>query len=89
MGPPVPRISATANCVPAALHAAAAARNFPESALGQIIPMNGATHPQPAGGPSPVPTDEGGEPAEIGPVGRGAGSGLLWPETSDCASASE
>src|ERR1700722_4049221 len=89
IGAPVPRISASPNWVPAVLHAAAAARSFPESPVGQIIPMYGATHPQPGGAPSPVPTDDGGEPAEIGPAVVGVGSGLPWPETSDCASASE
>src|ERR1700729_3572343 len=89
IGAPVPTISAIPNWVPAALHAAAAARSFPESPLGQIIPINGATHPQPAGGPSPAPTDAGGEPAEIGPGIGGAGSGLRWPDMLDGASASE
>src|SRR5271166_3930691 len=89
MGPAVPRISASPNLVPAAPHAAPAARNFAESPVGQIIPIKGATHPQPGGALPLDPTADGGEPADAGPIDGGSESGAARPSTSDIASASE
>jgi hypothetical protein len=39
IGPAVASISASADLVPVAVHTAAAARNFAESPVGQIIPI--------------------------------------------------
>src|ERR1700759_3652678 len=89
IGPTAPRISLTSKLVPALAQPPAAARNFAESPLGQIIPMNGATQPQPAGAPTPLPTADGVEPADPGPVGGGTGRGSPWAEIFEFASANE
>ncbi len=89
IGPTALVISPASKFVPAQVQAAAAARSFAESPLGQIIPMNGATQPQPAGALTPPPTADGVEPDDTEPVCCGAGSGSPCPETSDIASASE
>src|ERR1700761_9342905 len=68
IGPTAPRISLTSKLVPALIQAAAAARNFAESPLGQIIPMKGATHPQPAGALVPSPTADGVAPGRTAAV---------------------
>ncbi|WP_406817206.1 hypothetical protein [Mycobacterium sp. M23085] len=73
---------------PAVVHAAAAARNFAESPVGQIIPIYGATQLQPAGALLPAPTADGGAaPTVNGAVTGGVGR-LSRPATSDIASAS-
>ncbi|ORV59674.1 hypothetical protein AWC06_16260 [Mycobacterium fragae] len=77
IGRPVPSISLIKNLVPAAFHAAAADRNRAESPVGQIIPIYLATQPQPGGALVPVPTADGGEPADTEPVDGGTGSGSL------------
>src|SRR6516165_4216713 len=87
IGPTAPVISLTSKLVPALIQAAAAARNFAESPLGQIIPMKGATQPQPAGAPTPLPTADSVEPPDTGAVRCGAGRGSPCPETFDIASA--
>ncbi|OHW72844.1 hypothetical protein AFC81_02545 [Mycobacterium avium subsp. paratuberculosis] len=51
--PPPAAVSAAMKLAPAVAQAAAAARNFAESPVGQIIPIYGATQPQPAGAPLP------------------------------------
>src|ERR1700757_4580952 len=89
IGPTAPVISLTSKLVPALIQAAAASRNFAESPSGQIIPMKGATQPQPAGAPSPLPTADGVEPAETAPVRCGTGRASPCPETLDIASANE
>uniref|UniRef100_UPI00389AE95F hypothetical protein n=1 Tax=Mycobacterium sp. HUMS_1102779 TaxID=3383487 RepID=UPI00389AE95F len=87
--PPPAAVSVAMKFAPAVVHAAAAARNFAESPLGQIIPTYGATQPQPAGAPLPAPTAEGGgEPTINGPVTCGLGRAAARPLTSDIASAS-
>ncbi|CKS20628.1 Uncharacterised protein [Mycobacterium tuberculosis] len=75
--------------MPALRHATAAARSFVESPFGQIIPIYGATHPQPFGAPPPPPTADGGAPTPTQPLGGGAGNGAARPATSDIASANE
>ncbi|MGO9731804.1 hypothetical protein [Mycobacterium sp.] len=89
IGPTAPVISLTSKFVPALVQAAAAARSFAESPVGQIIPMYLATQPQPAGAPTPVPTADGAEPTEMAAVRCGTGSGWLCPDTFDIASATE
>src|SRR5271157_1036992 len=68
IGPRAPVISLTSKLVPALIQAAAAPRNFAESPLGQIIPMKGATHPQPAGALVPSPTADGVAPGRTAAV---------------------
>ncbi|MGB6762968.1 hypothetical protein [Mycobacterium sp.] len=89
IGPAAPSISLTSKFVPALVQAAAAARSFAESPLGQIIPIYSATQPQPAGALVPLPTADGVEPADTAAVGCGAGMGSPCPETFDIASATE
>ncbi len=57
---PPAAISVVMKLAPAVVHAAAAARNFAESPVGQIIPIYGATQLQPAGALLPAPTADGG-----------------------------
>src|ERR1700753_2360720 len=86
IGPAAPNISPTSNFVPAPVQAAAADRSLAESPVAQITPMYFAPQPQPAGAPTPSPTAEGAEPAEIEPVWCGAGSGWPRPHTFDAGS---
>ncbi|WP_245845693.1 hypothetical protein [Mycobacterium arosiense] len=89
IAPPPAAISVVMKLTPAIVHAAAAARNFAESPVGQIIPMYGATQLQPAGALLPVPTADGGQaPTVNGPVTGGVGRLLARPAISDIASAS-
>ncbi|OBJ12872.1 hypothetical protein A5624_10050 [Mycobacterium sp. 1482292.6] len=60
MVPPPAANSVVMKVAPAVVHAAAAARSFAESPVGQIIPIYGATQLQPAGALLPAPTADGG-----------------------------
>lgn len=88
MLPPPAAISVVMKLTPAVVHAAAAARNFAESPVGQIIPIYGATQLHPAGAPLPAPTADGGcDGAVNGAVTGGVGKPSARPVTSDIASA--
>src|ERR1700739_3004419 len=89
IGPTAPRISLTSKLVPALVQAAAAARTCANPPWAEITPMNGAPQPQPAGAPTPLPTADGVDPADTGPVGGGTGRGSPWAEIFELASANE